>query len=186
MIPQLTYNRFNAMMETTAFDRDYIFRFLQTDENIITEALDTALYGVHPHAWRSAWCIVHFLNSGDIKLQSRLDELLERTANAKPDGYQRELLKLISKCQLDETQYGRLADMCFNIWEQPRKQGSVRSEAFKTLMTIAQLYPDLKPEMILVFDSFADTLSHGIKHSLLRMRNQMENEIKQNKITKIC
>ena len=186
MMPVNTHNRFNTMMETTAFDRDSIFRFLQTDDNMITEALDTALYGNHPNAWRSAWCLTHFLSVGNNNLQMRLGELIERVEKANPDGYQRELLKLIAKCSIGENESGQLTEICFTIWQQPKKQSSVRSEALKTLISIAENYPELKPELVLIFDSYADTLSHGIKYSLARIIKQIENEINQNKITQLC
>ena len=186
MIRDVTYNRFNTMMETRDFDSRHIFALLQSDDSMVAEAIETALYGKHPHAWRSAWCLKHFLTEGNTALQQQLGALLDRVETASPDGYQRELLKLISLCTLSDDLLGRLTDICFSIWEQPRKQGSVRSEAYKTLVSIAAVYPELKPELVLIFDAYSDTFSHGIKHSLSRMRNQLEKEIKQNKTTELC
>jgi len=172
MMNNAMHTGFKYWLGNETFHKEISLSKLSEHSDAVDEAFSIALSGKQPEAWRAAWLLGHYFNNEDERLTDRLDSLIQLIPSAQPDGYQRELLKLIAKCSLNEAGAGVLADVCFSIWEQNRKQSSVRSEAFKTLIRISEWYPEMKPELQLLFEQYADSLSRGIKQSLQQRLNQ--------------
>ncbi len=172
MMNNAMHTGFKYWLGNETFHKEISLSKLSEHSDAVDEAFSIALCGEQPEAWRAAWLLGHYFYNQDQRLTEKLDSLIQLMPSAKPDGYQRELLKLIAKCELDEPRAGVLADICFSIWEQNRKQSSVRGEAFKTLIRISEWYPEMKPELQLLFEEYSDTLSPGIKQSLQRRLHQ--------------
>ena len=66
-------------------------------------------------------------------------------------------------------------DLCINLWEQVRKQSSVRHFAFKGMLKVATKYPELKNEVLaLVQPHFVNSLSPGIRKSIIKSISDLE------------
>lgn len=77
---------------------------------------------------------------------------------------------------LDEKYESVLFDMCMNIWEQINKAPSVRINALKLIIKIANKHPELKHEIsFLAQDHYLKSLSPGARHSALILLNQSTN-----------
>ena len=76
---------------------------------------------------------------------------------------------------LTENQESLLFDVCLTIWEDIAKSPSVRGTAFKFLLKIVKKYPELSEEIgHLTQSHYTESLSPGIKHSFIRMVNEMK------------
>lgn len=130
------------------------------------EAVDLALSNKHPEGWRSAWLVCSDMYRNDQRIQPLVLKLIE-SLKGKKSGHQRELLKIISKMELDEEYEGVFFDACLTIWEDLSKQSSVRITAFRQLVRIAWNHPELKMELKhFIVDDYTASLSPGIKKSL--------------------
>jgi hypothetical protein len=79
------------------------------------------------------------------------------------------LLKVLLKMELNEEFEGIIFNFCLETWEKINKQPSVRFTAFQFILKTAQNHPDLTKELIfLTQNQYLDTLSPGIKDSILR------------------
>lgn len=75
--------------------------------------------------------------------------------------------------ELDEKYEGVLFDICMGIWEQINKAPSVRINALKLIIKIANKHPELKQEIsLLVQDHYLTSLSHGARRSALKLLHQ--------------
>ena len=121
------------------------------------------------NAWRIAWEIGHKITKNDECIIPHIDTIIA-ALNCKKDGHQRELLKILEKMDLNETQEGLLFNECIIIWKKTDKIPSVRIKAFQILSKIANDYPELKKELIhFTSDEYTKTLGKGIRKSFDKM-----------------
>ena len=121
------------------------------------------------NAWRIAWEIGHKITKNDKCIIPHIDAIIA-ALNCKKDGHQRELLKILEKMDLNETQEGLLFNECIIIWKKTDKIPSVRIKAFQILIKIAHDYPELKKELIhFTSDEYTKTLGKGIRKSFDKM-----------------
>lgn len=120
-----------------------------------------------PTAWRAAWLLGHTMHTNDLRVQKSIDKLIKTLASAK-EGHQRQLIIILLKMKLNETQEGNLFDTCLNIWENIKLIPSTRVTALKFIFSIAEKFPELKSELKLwTQDMYLDSLSPGIKNSVI-------------------
>lgn len=157
----------------TRFNKDYLISYLAENPEQFNEALIIALSDEQPQAWRSAWVLNHCVKYNDSRLKKYATKIIKEI-KTKEDGHERELLKLLEKIELNESQEGYLFDICMTIWESIEKSPSVRITAFRILVNIVKKYPDLKNEIThLTQQHYTESLSPGIKNSFNRLKNEL-------------
>ncbi len=133
------------------------------------EALQLALTNKQPYAWRAAWLLWSCLNENDMRVVPYVTDIVN-SLNGKNDGHQRELLKILYMMDIEDTHEGFIFDLCVDIWERINKQPSVRINAFKIIIKIAQKHPDLFNEItFLTQPHYLETLSPGVKDAVQRL-----------------
>ena len=161
---------------TTVY-KEQMIEFLKTHPEQFGEALEMAVGDEQPYCWRSAWLLWSCMEGNDKRIQAYIDKFLEVMPNKK-DGHQRELLKILSMMELDENQEGRLFDICMNLWESINKRPSVRSNALMFILKTAKKYPELSGEInFITQEQYLETLSPGIKHSIIRMVKNIDGSV---------
>ncbi len=79
--------------------------------------------------------------------------------------------------ELDEDFESLLFDISVTLWEQVRKQSSVRYYAFQGMMKVVEKYPELKNEIIsLTQPHFVNALSPGVRKSVYRNINELKSQ----------
>lgn len=142
---------------------------MKSHPEFFEEAFNLALSDRHPEGWRAAWWVYSCMHRNDQRVQPLISKIIE-SLGSKKSGHQRELLKVLSKINLDEEREGALFDVCLTIWEDLSKQSSVRITAFRQLVRIARNHPELKSELKhFTGEIYTSTLSPGIKISLDRL-----------------
>lgn len=149
--------------------------YLTSHPKSFEEAVQLALANKQPWSWRAAWLLWSCMEENDSRIQAHIRSFIE-CIGEKSDGHQREFLKILYLMDIDEKLEGILFDHCISIWEKINKQPSVRFNAFKIIVKISRKYPELSQEIgFLTQDHYMDTLSVGVRHSLIRMINGLEN-----------
>ncbi|MEH0158330.1 hypothetical protein V6R21_30015 [Limibacter armeniacum] len=149
--------------------KEEMISFLKLYQDQFVDAIKVAVTDEQPLAWRATWLIGHCMNTNDSRVEPFKDKIID-TIPFRPDGHQRELLKLLQKIDLNEEQETKLLDICIAIWEKVGKSASVRITAFKFIATIAQKYPELKNEIEFMTQShYTDPLSAGIKRQFEKL-----------------
>lgn len=153
--------------------KDEMISFMNAHPEYFDEAVELAVEDKQPYSWRAAWLLWSVIEEND----KRIKKFIKRIVNAaktKSDSHQRELLKILLMMELDKKYEGVLFDICMNIWEQISKAPSVRVNALKMIIKIADKHPELKQEIsFLAQDHYLESLSPGAKHSALRMMNEV-------------
>lgn len=142
--------------------------YLKEHPEDFPEAVDLAVDDQVRHSWRAAWILGNCMENDDERVRSSLDRLIAAMPG-KPDGHWRELMKIVSKMNLNDEQEGRLFDMALQQWQDPDKRSSVRWKAFQFLAAMVEKYPELADEVKLVLRSdLIDPLSPGVRRSVSR------------------
>lgn len=156
------------------FNKEVFMKSLNESSNRFKEAIQITLSDYQPQSWRAAWIINHSTNKNDERLQPFVVQFTSILLT-KEDGHQREILKILLKMEIPEDLEGVLFDKSVTIWEDVAKSPSVRMIAFKVIVKIATHYPEMKNEIsFLVQDHYLDSLSPGIKNSMLREAKKLE------------
>ena len=121
--------------------------------------------GNEPSCWRLAWKFNQEPKKKIDLLNPFVKDII-RSIPEKPDGHQRELLKLILKLHVEDEVMGELWNICLNIWLDIKKQPSVRIKAYTHLVNIVNIHPELIHELeSLTENEHINSLSEGIKKS---------------------
>lgn len=134
--------------------------------------LKLALTNNPPLSWRAAWMVWTCMEEQDPRVAKHTVRLIERVRES-AEGQQRELLNILAKLKLSEEEEGLLYDTCIRIWEQNSHIPSVRYAAFRIVHRIAQKYPELMHELILLTEpDYTDTLSPAIRKAVLKLMSK--------------
>ncbi|MBS4035344.1 MAG: hypothetical protein KGZ85_12815 [Ignavibacterium sp.] len=151
--------------------KDEMISIMNAHPEYFEEAVELALSDKQPYSWRAAFLLWSVIEENDKRIKKYIRRIVS-AAKRKNDGHQRELLKILLMMDLDEKYEGVLFDMCMNIWEQINKSPSVRINALKLIIKIANKHSELKHEIsFLVQDHYLASLSPGAKHSALKLLN---------------
>lgn len=154
--------------------KDKIFAYMKEHPEDFEEALQLAVSN-QPHlSWRATWLVFHFMKPNDKQVKPYINPFLELFPSLK-DGHQREVLKVLSKMNLNDEQEGRVYDFAVSEWEHIKKSPALRYTAFKTMVKMAKKYPELINEIkVLSQPQYINSLSPGIKKSILREMNLLK------------
>jgi len=149
-------------------------RFITDHPGYFDDSLKLALQNEQPFSWRAAWMICGTMKKNDPRVKPHIQEIITSVPGLE-DGHQRELLKILLKMNLEESFESLLFDLSVQLWEQVRKKSSVRSFAFKTMIKVAEKYPELNNEVIsLSQPHFINPLSPGIRRGVIKSLNKIK------------
>lgn len=149
--------------------KEQMVAYLKSHPEDFEEAVSLSLGDKPPYSWRAAWVLWDCIEENDRRMQKYIPEIIDLLPT-KPDGQQRGLLMILQKMEVGEELEGKLFDTCAEIWEKLGKQSSLRFNAFKIMLKIAEKYPELSNEIkLFAEDHYLDSLSHAIKRAVLKL-----------------
>ncbi len=152
-----------------------MIEFYQNHPECFEEAMEMALSKEEPFCWRAAWMISGNLKKKDARIAPYIPKILALLPEFE-DGHQRELLKILAQLELNEEYEGQLLDFSIELWEQTKKQPSVRHTVFTIMYKAANKYPELVNEiLVLTQPQYLNTLSPGVKRAVLKMAEKLRN-----------
>ena len=161
----------------TSCYKDDMISFMNSHPECFEEAVELALSDKQPYSWRAAWLLWSVIEENDKRIK-KFTKRIVNAAKTKGDSHQRELLKILLMLELDERYEGILFDICMNVWEQISKAPSVRVNALKLIVKIANKHPELKQEIyFLAQDHYLESLSPGAKHSVKKIISEINNQV---------
>jgi hypothetical protein len=143
--------------------KDGMVAYVNSTPAAFDELIELSLSDKQPFAWRAAFILSSVMKKNDKRVSKKIDKAIE-VIDGKPDGHQRELLKILLKLELAEEQEAKLVDICIALWKNIEAKPALRFYALRMLMNIAEKYPDLENEIrLLTTDMYMDSLSQGIR-----------------------
>lgn len=153
----------------TSTYKDEMIAYLNNHPEDLEEAIQLSMTDRKPYGWRAAWLLWSCMTENDSRIRPYIKPIIN-SLETKSDGHQRELLKILQIMNLDEEDEGILFNICVNLWLKINSQPSVRFTALAFMCKMADKYPELMHEVLLLTeDHYLDTLSPGIKIAVLRI-----------------
>lgn len=150
--------------------------FMSNHPEAFDQAIKLALENEENFSWRAAWLVAGVMEKNDQRVRPFIQKIIDALPD-RDDGHQRELLKILLKMELDEDFESLLFDLSVTLWEQVRKQSSVRYYAFQGMMKVVEKYPELKNEILsLTQPHFVNALSPGVRKSVHKSINELTSQ----------
>lgn len=147
--------------------------FMTNHPESFDQAMELVLENEENFSWRAAWLVAGVMEKNDQRVRPFIQKIIEVLPD-REDGHQRELLKILLKMELDEDFESLLFDISVTLWEQVRKQSSVRYYAFQGMMKVVEKYPELKNEVLsLTQPHFVNALSPGVRKGVYKKLNEL-------------
>jgi hypothetical protein len=141
-------------------------KFVCQSNERVEKMLELAVLDDTDGSWRVAWLLGRSLDRSNEIIQ-KFNLKIIKSIKGKECGHQRELIKLVIDRNLSEEEEGRLFEVCLSIWKDVLKKSGTRSYAFNYIHKMMTKYPELKNELVGLFDSnYLETLSPAIKKSI--------------------
>ena len=161
----------------TSCYKDEMISFMNAHPECFDEAVELALSDKQPYSWRAAFVLWSVIEENDKRIKKHINKIVKAVKD-KNDGHQRELLKILLMMQLDDKYEGILFDICMNVWEQIDKSPSVRVNALKMIIKIAEKHTELRKEIsFLAQDHYLESLSPGAKHSVKKLMSKINSKL---------
>lgn len=146
--------------------------FMNDHPEYFEEAVELAVSDKQPYSWRAAYVLWSVIDKNDKRVQKHIKKIVSAIKN-KNDGHQRELIKILLMMELNEKYESELFDICMNLWEQINKAPSVRINALKMIIKIANKHFELSKEIsFLTQDHYLESLSPGAQHSIKKLMKE--------------
>jgi hypothetical protein len=160
----------------TSCYKNEMISFMENHPEAFEEAVELAVSEKQPYSWRAAFVLWSVIGENDNRIKKHINKIV-KAVKGKSDGHQRELLKILLMMELDEKSEGILFDFCMNVWEQIDKSPSVRVNALKMIIKIANKHPELRKEIsFLAQDHYLESLSPGAKHSVKKLMSKINSK----------
>jgi hypothetical protein len=147
---------------TSRLNVDILVDKIEEDPGVFETVWKIMQEDSYPLSMRAAWVISHFARKHPYFLEPRMSEMVALVSGIRTESVRRCLLNIISQLPLQEEHCGPLFDLCYGLLESPRTAIAVRAYAMTILYHISNLEPELKPELIALFESRQDESSAGI------------------------
>lgn len=155
-------------------NKSEMIEFLDQHPQSFDQTVVLALSNEPPLCWRAAWLVGGVTKKNDARIKPHIHQII-KVLPERGDGHQRELLKILLKMDLTEDFESLLFDLSVTLWEQVRKQPSVRYYAFQGMVKVAEKYPELKNEVLsLSQPHFINPLSPGIRKGVLKAITELK------------
>jgi hypothetical protein len=157
---------------TGSYKADLIY-YMHVHPEDFKELIKLAISNKKLYSWPAAWLLWSVMEDNDIRIQKHLKNILCNLAS-RNDDHLRELLIILQKMELDDEIEGVLFNICVTVWEKIDKKPSVRFNALKMIVKIAQKHPGLSHEVFLLSQNhYLDSLSPAVRRSISRMTKNL-------------
>jgi hypothetical protein len=124
------------------------------------ERFDVLLYLIslneEPVSRRAAWVAsISFAGRSEL-MQPHIEKVIRDLPGYFHSGVQRCMLKVISEIYVPAKYFGELANICFDWVDNIRMPLAVRALSMQILYTISEKEPELRPELIALFQNLAE------------------------------
>ncbi|MCP4520643.1 MAG: hypothetical protein GY827_02935 [Cytophagales bacterium] len=154
--------------------KEELLSYIEENPQDYSTLVDIALSLDKRLTWRATWLLNLISSKKENRISPQnIQQFIDTLENPK-DGYQREILKLLLKVEINEDQEGILFDTCLDLWQNIKKSPSVRITALQHIIHIIKKYPELTKDIKhLTQEEYIESLSTGIQSQARKLIQQL-------------
>jgi hypothetical protein len=149
-------------LQSSRLHADMIADKIEEDPDVFDQVWKIMLEEKHPVSMRAAWSLTIFAKKHPYYIEPLASRVIEALKKTRSDSVRRCLLSLLTIAKLSEDDSGYLFDYCFRIIESPSAAIAQKAYSMTILYNISEMEPDLKPELIALFESQLDDEHGGV------------------------
>ena len=159
-------------------------KLISSNFNKLGSIINLSIDNVPNYSWRTAWLIFKSINKkNDERYLPYIDKFISGL-EGKESSHKRELFKIILMFDLNEDQDGLLYNLAVDSWINTKLKPSTRFYAIIHILKIVDKYPLLRKEVDFLLDNhYMDSLSNGIRSSIIKKINSSKQNIQKEKKT---
>ena len=149
-------------IDSSRLNADILVDKIEEDLEVFETMWEIMLEDTYPLSMRASRVIWLFAIKHPYYVEPRLSELIIILPEIKTESVWRNMLNVISLYSIPEEHTGTVFDLCYGIVESQVSPIAVRANAMTILYNISNIEPELKMELITLFESQKDTESGAI------------------------
>ena len=143
-----------------------IIAYLGTHPENFDELLTLSLSDKQPYSWKASWILSCCMIADDVFVRPCIEKIITLLPTV-DKSQQRMLLMILQKMNIDNKDEIKLFRICVAIWENIKEAQSLRYNALKMLLKIANNNPDFQNKLAaLTLPQYTNSLTTGTKHSV--------------------
>ncbi|WP_295124084.1 hypothetical protein [uncultured Chitinophaga sp.] len=150
----------NAILEEHSREQTLkIAAWIGKDKKRFAALLQLFLHDEYRVVQRAAWTLRHVAEHHPPIITPHLDEIVERLGHdGIPVAVKRNVMAVLQQIQIPEKLHGEVMNYCFDFLQDPQETIAVKAFCMTILGNLAQSYPEIKNEIVLVIE---DLLEQG-------------------------
>jgi len=149
-------------IDSSRLNADILVDKIEEDTDVFDIVWGIMLEDTYPLSMRASRVIWLFAIKHPYFVEPRLAEVIGILPKIKTESVWRNMLNTISLFTIPEEHSGTLFDLCYGLVESQSSAIAVKANAMTILYNISNIEPDLKIELISLFESQRDTDSGAI------------------------
>jgi hypothetical protein len=165
-------------IDSSRINADLLVEKFEDDRNVFKTLLDVTYQDTYPLSMRSSRVIWLIGKKYPGFIKPYLPDMIKRLPRFKVDAVRRNILTILIEVPLPDIDLGKLFDVCY-LWLQSDKEPvAIRGNSVTVLYKISEIQPELKGELIELFESLLPCSSRGIETRIKDMINRLNRDIK--------
>ena len=149
-------------IDSSRLNADILVDKIEEDTEVFETVWEVMLEDTYPLSMRASRVIWLFAIKHPYYVEPRMSEIISILPEIKTESVWRNMLNVISLFPIPEEQTGTVFDICYGLVESQGSPIAVRANAMTILYNISNIEPELKIELITLFESQKDAESAAI------------------------
>lgn len=151
------------LQENSRRQVDRVVGMVENDVSLYKELVNVTLNNDPRLSLRSSWVLTHLHDKHPDLVAPYINRLVKASVGFCHTGIRRNVLRILANTPIPTQHQGELIDMCIHWCVSRKEPVAVKAHAMKILANIAMLEPDLKNEIIPLFEDLMHRGTPGIK-----------------------
>ncbi len=149
-------------IDSSRLNADILVDKIEEDTDVLEIVWEIMLEDTYPLSMRASRVIWLFAIKHPYYIEPRLSEIINILPEIKTESVWRNMLNMISLFSIQKKHAGTLFDLCYKLVESQGTAIAVKANAMTILYNISNTEPELKIELITLFESQMDAESAAI------------------------
>ena len=165
-------------IDSSRLNADLLVEKFEKDREVFYNILAAMYQDTYPLSMRASRVIWLIAKKYPSFIDPYLPEFIDRLTKFKVDGIRRNILSILVDIPLPDIDLGELFDICYTALESEKEPVAIRGNAITILYKISEKEPELKTELIELFQAQLPCDSRGIEARINEMLKRLMKEIK--------
>jgi hypothetical protein len=164
------------MAGMSRFNTDLVVNHIGCDADKFAELVDLVLHGEAPLPHRASWALTHCVDKFPFLIEPHKTNIINQLNTFEHTGTVRSMLRSLLKCEFNNEDSGILFDFCAKTLESKSAPIAVKANCMELMYNISMHEPELKPELIYIFEIHLHSNYAGIVSKARILINRLKSK----------